>query len=231
MSSRLTTHPAAMIACLLLAVVATLSGAHAAEPGFYVGGLYGTVSKDADIVAYDEFAQATYDFFGYVPDSTTTRLDDSDSGFGFLAGYRLLRNLALEGGYLDLGTVAYRAENTGSFPDTPSPLGLNVDSQASGIALSALGVLPISYRFEIYARGGVLLATNKIHTFAFTDNESASDEASDTSTNLLAGAGMSMSFLEIYGVRLEYMRIFDVGDEFTGEGDIDMISLGITVAF
>ena len=40
-----------------------------------------------------------------------------------------------------------------------------------------------------------------------------------------------MSFLEIYSVRAEYLRVFDVGDEFTGEGDIDMISLGVTVAF
>ena len=36
---------------------------------------------------------------------------------------------------------------------------------------------------------------------------------------------------EIYDLRLEFQRIFDAGDETTGEADLDMISLGVTVVF
>jgi hypothetical protein len=40
-----------------------------------------------------------------------------------------------------------------------------------------------------------------------------------------------MSMLEIYGLRLEYMRVFDAGEQRTAEGDTDFLSLGFIVAF
>jgi OmpA-like transmembrane domain len=203
----------------------------AAELGFYVGGIYGTASKEADNARFDEVGQAWYDFFGYTAATTTSTLDDEDSAFGFFAGYRLLPYLAFEGGYIDMGNVEYRAKNTGAFGTQPSNLNLNLDSKSSGITLSALGILPLSYRFEVFARGGIVFATNTVHTFAYNEVASETHEGSETATNLLAGAGASFTFLEIYGARLEYQRIFDAGEDLTGKSDVDMLTLAITVRF
>jgi len=225
-----------------LAVLLALCGcaaalpSQAAELGFYVAGNYGTSSRQTDIAKYDELAQAFYDAFQYTPATTTRTLDDKDSSFGFVAGYRLLPHLAFEGGYIDMGSTAYRAQNTGAFltpglPPEPANLNVNIDSKASGITVSALGILPLSYRFELYARGGLVFSTNTVHVFLYNETGSEAHEGSKTSTNFLAGVGASMSFLEIYGLRVEYQRVFDAGDDFTGKGDLDMVSLGITVGF
>jgi hypothetical protein len=229
-NSRPTARRVALLAPCVACAAAALP-AQAAELGFYVGGNYGMSTQNSDIAKYDEFALVVYDAFGYTPATTTRTLDDEDYGFGFMAGYRLLPHLAFEGGYLDLGDVAYRARNTGFFDTEPSDLNLNVDSQFSGIAVSALGILPLSYRFEIYARGGIVFSTTTVHTFAYNETGSAVFEGSETGTNLLAGVGASMTFLEIYGVRIEYQRVFDAGEDTLGKSDIDTLSLGITVGF
>jgi OmpA-like transmembrane domain len=216
---------------LFLACSAAALPARSAELGFYVGGTYGTASKDSSIEQFDALNQAWYNFFGYTPATITRKLDDKSNTYGFVAGYRLLPNLAFEGGYLDLGSTKYRSQSSGDFGGEPANLNLNLDAKSAGIALSALGILPISYSFELYARGGVVFATNTVHTFAYNETGNETHEGSKSSTNLLAGVGASLTFLEIYGARLEYVRVFDVGEEFTGKGDVDMITLGITVGF
>jgi opacity protein-like surface antigen len=207
--------------------------AQAAETGFYVGAYYGQASRDADIALFDADALGVYDQIGFSAAQTTSKLDDEDSAYGFTAGYRLTRHIAIEGGYAELGTTAYRAVSEGNFPgDEAATVNLNVDSETSGIALSALGILPISYTWELYVRGGVMFTTSTLKTFVTDGIGSARGEFSETSTDFLAGAGVSMAFLEIYGLRLEYQRVFDAGKDSALSGDdIDMLSLGVTVAF
>jgi hypothetical protein len=77
-----------------------------------------------------------------------------------------------------------------------------------------------------------MFTTTTFKTFYKEDaGFTASGEQSESSTDFLAGAGVTMSFLEIYGVRLEYLRVFDAGKEGFGEADLDMLSLGVTVTF
>ena len=64
-----------------------------------------------------------------------------------------------------------------------------------------------------------------------TTSVPARGEFSENSVDALVGIGTSLNFLEIYDFRLEYQRVFDAGDEATGEGDVDMISVGVTVVF
>lgn len=205
----------------------------AAEAGFYVGGYYGETRRDGETTFFERYGQAFYDFVGFTPSQITSRRDTRDSAFGFTAGYRLTQYIAFEGGYMDLGTLAYRAESPGVFSDGfPETLTLHADSKLSGIAASALAILPLGRSLELYARGGVLFATNKVEAF-LTDGEGVlPDEFSETSTDFLVGAGVSLSFLEIYALRLEYQRVLDAGKANAGGGeDIDLVSVGITVAF
>jgi hypothetical protein len=221
----------------IIAFIATLwavaDTAGAAEFGIYAGVHYAQGKREAEEA---EFASATrfiYESNGFTPLESTTSFDDEDSGYGFVVGYRLLENLAFEGGYLDLGDVSHRDRSAGLFDGTaPENWGQNIDSRTSGITLSALGILPLGYRAEIYARGGLLLASNRADIFITDGISSANLRVTNSGVDMLAGVGASFRFAEIYGLRLEYQRVFDAGDDETlGEADADLLTLGVTVSF
>jgi OOP family OmpA-OmpF porin len=217
---------------LLIAGLAAVQPARAQQQGFYVGIAYGQAKKEAPIAPYDEYAQAIFDEVDFFANSLSSRIDDTDSAYGFVGGYRFTPHWAVEGGYAELGSIKYRSNAPGVGPDGPTSATLNVDNDTSGIILSGLGILPLSYSMELYARAGVMLTTTSFQTFYKEDaGFQAAGEQSESSTDMLAGAGFSMSFLEIYDLRLEYMRVFDAGSKGFGEADLDMISVGITVTF
>jgi OOP family OmpA-OmpF porin len=218
-----------------LALAGMMPAAQAGQPGFYVGGLYGQSKKQIDIGGFDTYA--TTQVFPspnvqLTVESMTSTLDDSDSGFGFVGGYRFNSHLAVEGGYLDLGSVKYRANARGNITGIPTDAVLNADSETSGFVVSALGVWPLSYRWEVYGRAGAMFSSNDFRAF-YDDVEQNPRRAefSENDVDFVAGFGTSYNVLEIYDLRLEFQRIFDAGDKTTGEADVDLISLGVTVVF
>jgi OOP family OmpA-OmpF porin len=224
----------AIFVVVMLAGSVAAGPAGAAQLGIYAGGAIATVEKDATRSLYEQEAVAIYNAFGFGPQTTTATFDAKDTAYGFLVGWRLTEHIALEGGYMDLGDVSYRDTSVGLFDETPPPetWQQNIDSGTSGIALSALGILPLSYRWEVYARGGLLLA-NSTESVFITDGIGAEKlRASKSGIDLLAGVGISMTLVEIYSVRLEYQRVFDAGEDDTlDEADVDMATLNVTVSF
>lgn len=224
---------AAIVASIVLAASAASSPARAAQLGIYAGVSYAMVEKDADRSTFENEAFAIYDAFGFTPVQTTATFDSKDSAYGFVVGYRLLEHLALEGGYMDLGDVSYRDRSDGVFDGAaPESWQQNIDSGTSGVALSALGILPLSYRWEVYARGGVLLSNSTESVFISDGMGSEKLRANKSGADLLAGVGTSFSVVDIYSVRLEYQRVFDAGDDATlDEADVDILTLSVTVSF
>lgn len=222
-------------AAVICSLVSSLSwhAASAAEQGFYVGASYGQARSAADKGSYDGLAAFVYDAYGFAPAQSNASFDKEDYGYGFVGGYRMLANLAFEGGYLDLGEIAYRDTSSGTDLVTgdAGTWSQKLGSATSGLTLSVLGILPLSYRSEIYARAGVMFATNELSIF-ITDGVGSDDpRISESSTELLAGIGAGFTFAEIYTARLEYQRVFDAGTDAAGEADIDLISIGVTVTF
>lgn len=214
-----------------LATVAGISSAQAAQVGFYIGGAYGQTEKDIGIQDFDSFAAIVYNNFGFTPQSGTSTMDTSFNGYGFYGGYRFNTHLAVEGGYFNLGSFKYRSRVMGNIGGVPSTGALNYDGETSGITVAALGVWPMSYRWEFYGRAGAIFASNTASVYYADIQGPARTEFSENSVDLLAGVGTSFTFLEIYDLRLEYQRVFDAGDEAIGEGDADTISIGISVVF
>jgi len=215
--------------CLALGCLAA-ANAVAAEPGFYVGVNYSQVDNSVARAPYDALTADIYNSFGFVPASSSVTFDAKDKGYGFFGGYRFFSWLALEGGYLTLGSVEHRDQSAGTFGGVAQNWSQNIETRNRGLAVSALGILPISYRFELYARAGALFANNQDRLFITDGTSSRRASGSSSSVNLLAGAGASLAFLEIYSARLEYQRAFDVGSDL-GKGDVDVLSLGISVRF
>jgi OOP family OmpA-OmpF porin len=220
-----------------------VQAAVAAETGFYVGGFYGKADKDEAQSSFDATAAFVNDQLAYVPTSGSSTFDKKTNGYGFFGGYRLFEHLALEGGYMDLGTVTYRGRSTGtvSFIDPisgdaqqgPTDALVNIDSHVGGIAVSALGILPISYNAEIYGRGGVLFSSHRFDVFYQDVIGPLRDRSSESDIDFMVGAGASYLLAEVYTLRAEFIRVFDAGKKVfgVGEGDVDMITVGITVRF
>ena len=225
---------AAIIAFIVLAGSVGAGTARAAQTGIYAGVSIAMAEKDSTRSAFADEALLVYDAFGFTPTSSNASLDPKDSSYGFVVGWRLTEHIALEGGYVDLGDVAYRDRSTGLFANTPPPenWAQNIETSTSGIAVAALGILPLSYRWEVYARGGVLIANSEESVFITDGVNSQKLRATQSSFDLFAGAGVSFSLAEIYNIRLEYGRVFDAGDDdVLDEADVDMATLNVTVSF
>jgi hypothetical protein len=224
----------AIIAFIVLAGGVGAGNASAAQLGIYAGVSYAMAEKDSNRGVFEDEALAIYNAFGFAPQTTSGSFDAEDSSYGFVVGWRLTEHIALEGGYMDLGEVVYRDRSTGLVDGTPpeESWAQNVESSTSGIALSALGIWPLSYRWEVYARAGVLISNNTERVFITDNVGSESLRASKSGADLLAGVGLSFSIVEIYQVRLEFGRVFDAGEDDTlDEADVDMATLNIAVSF
>jgi len=207
----------------------------AGRPGFYGGGGYGQSSFAFHKDRIDEATSAALESVGLTEISTTSQLDNDGTGYEFMGGSRFLPWLAAELGYLALGQAEYRAGSDVEFPEegVPFPLNTKFDVDVSGLTLTALGIWPVSERFDLYVRGGFMLGDSKVSVrLATEDRGSVGGSGTQSHENLLWGAGVAVSFLDIYAARLEYRQILDVGDTGTvGKSDVDFVTLGFIVAF
>jgi hypothetical protein len=229
---------AAIIAFIALAGSAAVTTARAAELGVYAGVSYAMVKKDATRSVFENEALVIDQIAGFVPDPSTltSSFDDEDSSYGFVVGWRMSEHLAFEGGYMDLGDVKYRQHASGEFQTDPPEDGTlqqNIDSSTSGIQLSALGILPLSYRWELYARGGVLISNSTESIFVLDDlGNSGKLRSTKSGFDLLAGVGIGFSHAELDNIRLEYQRGLDAGDDATLDAaDVDLMTLNVSVSF
>lgn len=229
-------------AAATLALLAASAGAgfaptvRAMDRGFYVGGYYGSVSrstsKEKDIDRLSSITRDLYADYDYSTVSQSPRLRLDDDSFGFLGGFRWTPNLALEAAYMDLGTLEYRSEDVLIYlPQDPPPSGTvntRFNSELTAFAISALGIWPLTYEWEIYGRVG--FALTGIEGKIRVEDTSFSD--SDDSVNLLIGAGLSYTFLDVYTLRAEWQRVFAAGSNSLGSrSDIDLFSIGFVVSF
>jgi OmpA-OmpF porin, OOP family len=214
-----------------------------AEPGIYASLFFGNSQGQGSPGDFDPVALAVYSAVNSAADvRSRPSLDDKDSGYGFAVGYRFNRWLAVEGGYVDLGDRSYRETASGrrfgfdqaGAPTTfPANFTTRVKSNVAGFLISALGVVPLSYRWEAYGRAGIMIGNDEVD-LAITDDTNggrATFDVSESATDVLLGVGVSFSLAEVYSLRAEFMRVLEAGDELSGESDIDLLSLGVTVRF
>ena len=114
----------------------------------------------------DEAIVSTVDFLGGFAEINESSLDEKDTSFGVVAGYRFNSYFGLEVGYVDLGAAEYSAEgviNVGG-----PTLGFEADAsfEASGPTASVVGVLPVSGAFDLYGKGGIFFSSGSATTIA-----------------------------------------------------------------
>lgn len=158
----------------------------------------------------------------------TISKDETGSAFKLYAGYRLMRNLAIEGGYTDFGS--FSATNNVTAPAAGT---LRHSNKVSGVLVDAVGVLPAGSNFEFSGKAGIVF-TNTKADFTSTGAVVILGNAHPTHSeaNLKFGIGAEYRISRNLGLRLEHELVMDVGDfATTGEGAISMLSLGLTFRF
>lgn len=232
----------------------------AAEPGFYLGAaggrseqrldkqagvgpmsiaVIGVLPPDAGFspVPFPRdpppvFAIGTPTFIPLLPSSVDA--DESDVGWNFALGYRVNKYLAAELTYVDAGDASLAATYStpsslpASFPDVVSMYTVN----ARGPAVSVLGSLPLSERWELFLRGGVLFAKQEVEARTIVRSPTAINprpiERDFSDEVVTIGAGVQWAFLPRWTARLEYQRSDDLQpNEIMGESRLDQASLSV----
>ena len=200
---------------LLLALTAVLgaTSAQAADTGFYLGGSFGQ-SQISDFSGSDLDRELAT--MGVTASSTT---DDSDSGWKVFAGYKIMKNLAVEGSYTNLGEATARTTVTAPVAGT-----FNTTLELESWSISAVGILPLNDQFSLFARLG-LNVWNLDGSTTGPGSGSTSTSTSDDGADVVYGLGASYNFSQNLSLRGEWERY-----DFDGS-DVDLLSVGLAWAF
>jgi OOP family OmpA-OmpF porin len=150
--------------------------------------------------------------------------DDHDTGYKIFAGYRVNRNFAVEGGYVDLGKFGFTAT-------TVPPGTLTGDIKVKGLNFDVVGILPVTEKFSVFGRAGLIYAQTR-DSFRGTGavNVLNNPNPDKNDTNLKLGLGLQYDVSDRLGLRLEAER-YRVNDAVGNMGDVDLISAGLVFRF
>jgi hypothetical protein len=137
-------------------------------------------------------------------------VDANSTAYRFTVGWRFNDYLAIDGGYHNFG----RFDQT--FDDAGTPI--DVSLKADGFTLGAIGSLPISDRFSLFARAGAFFWDGD----AEINNVSA---ASPEDTNFYFGAGARLALTERLSATVDGSR-YDLDGT-----DSTVLSVGLDFRF
>lgn len=167
----------------------------------------------------------------------------SGGAYKLQLGYEFTPNLAIEGGYVDLGKTTYTSTYNSNFTFVlPLPflvIGGESDpvrgtstriSKISGWNVSGVGTYRLNDRFSAFAKLGVIHAEIRSQDggngFGYANN------AADTRWRPTYGVGATYKYNKTFGVRAEFEKFDKLGDEqWTGSTDVNLMSVGVTAKF
>lgn len=193
------------------------STAFAANAGWYIGASGGgTKAKDAPSASEVDAELALLGF------TSRSSVDDTDTGWKIFGGYKFNPNFAIEGNYADLGELSIK-----SIVTAPSSATINTSWEAKTWALSAVGIVPLAYKFDIFGKVGF-----QYWDVDYKRSAPARASESDNGTDLTYGIGADYNFTDRFALRAEWELYQNIGDSNkTGESDVEMWSAGLQFSF
>lgn len=222
--------------------LAFAAGAEAAKPkktrqasriGAYAGASIGMSNYSSDQSGTEAELVVALENAGDIVDGPEVETEDSPIGYQAAFGYRFTRYLAFEIGLADYGELTSKGSATYDEGGGPFPLSFTVGFDAQGPVISAIGILPLNEKFELYARAGLMFASSERSVTTRVDGERGpSGTAQGDSQELVIGAGAAFNFNQAYSIRVEYQRVGDVGQEDrTGIEELSAITAGLYIRF
>jgi hypothetical protein len=161
--------------------------------------------------------------------------EDTDIGYQATFGYRFHRYFAVELGLAQFGTMASTARADMDFGDGDGvvPVSVKLSYSAGGPIMSAIGILPLGNKFELFGRIGYLFTSSERKFDAKIDGESGGfGSAKGDSQDPVYGIGFAWHINQVYSIRGEYQQLDALGQaDRTGEEDLKVIGLGIVIRF
>lgn len=177
---------------IIVAFVGLANPAIALEIGGCELSPYGGISANASRVSeWSIYAEGDPQPLGI----TSVPTDDSATGARIFGGVDCGAHFAVEAGYADLGKVTARAQADGSGSLPPGTY--DEQLELSGIDVTAIGRLPLSERWAIFGRAGILRSFTKVTGDISKDEE--------TVNNPLFGAGLQYGPFGRWRVTAEYI--------------------------
>jgi OOP family OmpA-OmpF porin len=176
------------------ALLASAPAFAADDSGFYIGAGFGQTAIEVNDV---------YDL--------GVKFDDSGTTWKILGGYKFMKYLAAELEYFDAGD----AEDRWREEDGPYSAEARVKIGLSGFNASAVGILPLGEKFNVFGKLGFVMWDADYEVRASIDLPDFVDEVRDRGTSdgtdLSWGIGAGFDFTDNLGARLEYQS-FEVED-------------------
>ena len=230
---------------LVVSSVAFAGFAEAAKPrkrtrnanrvGAYGVGFLGQSKYTGDQTGAEEFAVDQLENLGDASRNISVATEDTDIGYNATFGYRFSRYFAAELGLAQMGSVESKARGELDFGDGSGfhDSAMTLSFSTGGILMSAIGILPINDSFEFFGRAGYMFTSSERELTARVEDESGGfGSAKGDSQDLVLGLGAAFHFNQVYSLRLEYLKLDEVGeDRSTGVEDLTVLGLGLVVRF
>jgi OmpA-OmpF porin, OOP family len=194
------------------------SSAYGADSGFYVG---------ADLGRSDYPANAKLNVD--LPSSTLAsgNLSSSDLGWGITGGYRFNRYVAVEAGYVNLGTLSGPLANIAG----ASAASGHFDFSVRGATQAVVGILPFGH-WEGYLKLGYFYSDVRLSYSGVSGAGPFNHKASVSDLSEWRGFGLRYRPGQHWQINVEYDRYGSVGDrEKTGQTTNNMPSIGVAYRF
>jgi OOP family OmpA-OmpF porin len=204
--------------------------------GPYGGAQVGYTTFSAETAEEDvEALENTLENAGVASQNLSSGTEDTDIGYQATFGYRFHRYFAVELGLAQFGSLESTARADIDFDNGDGflPTSVKLSFTAGGPVFSAIGILPINDKFELFARLGYLFTSTDREFSARIDGESAgSGSSKGDSQDPVMGLGFAWHINQVYSIRGEYQQINEVGEaNLTGEEDLKVMTLGVIIRF
>jgi len=204
--------------------------------GAYGGASVGQTTYSANSAEENiAFLEDTLINAGVASQNLSSGTEDTDIGYQATFGYRFLRYFSAELGLAQYGSLVSQAKADVDFDDGSGfvPTSVKVKTTVGGPVFSAIGILPLHEKFELFARLGYLFSSVNNEFSARVDGQSAgSGSVKGNSQDVVYGLGFSYNINQVYSIRGEYQQIDGVGEaNRTGQEDLKIMSLALIIRF
>lgn len=189
-------------AALLPFVIGMPLTATAQDAGPYIGGSIGRSHSKIDTAPIAAIG------------GTVLSKDEDEFGGKVFGGFQIMKYVGMEISYVDLG----KFDISGRFGGTP----FSANAKVTGIAVSAVGTLPLSSGFDLFAKVGGFFSKTKVN--ATVAAISATDKSNETDWTF--GIGAKYNFNKNLALRVEAER-YELG----GNDSANLYTFGIQYKF
>jgi OmpA-like transmembrane domain len=201
--------------------------------GPYAGAIVGYSDYSGDQAANEQNLIDILENTGNPIENLSSSTENTDLGYQALFGYRFHRFFSAELGLAQFGEIKSTAKADMDFGQGFVPASVSLAFSAGGPMISAIGMLPIGEKIELFGRVGYLFTSSERELTSRVDGESGTfGSAKGDSQDVVYGIGFAWNINQVYAIRVEFQQLDQLGQENrTGAEDLTVIGAGLVIRF